>query len=127
MGAHMTPKQQREYRARRKAEGRPVPGGPKTPHDPAKVAAHQARPEVKRAAAARARRYVRDPVLRMRHEARWKTRRAIASGKLTRQPCEVCGEPKTQAHHEDYTKPLEVQWLCVSCHRARHAAAKEEA
>ncbi|MBW1931449.1 MAG: hypothetical protein JRI56_00180 [Deltaproteobacteria bacterium] len=35
--------------------------------------------------------------------------------------CEECGLPaETQAHHEDYNKPLEVDWLCRSCHRQRH-------
>lgn len=26
-----------------------------------------------------------------------------------------------QAHHEDYSKPLDVQWLCMACHRGAHA------
>src|SRR6185437_6890541 len=33
-------------------------------------------------------------------------------GEIKRQPCKVCGEPFASAHHEDYTKPLEVTWLC---------------
>jgi hypothetical protein len=33
--------------------------------------------------------------------------------------CERCGvECKPDAHHTDYTKPLYVDWLCKSCHRA---------
>jgi hypothetical protein len=44
--------------------------------------------------------------------------RAILQGKLTREPCSVCGSPKSQAHHADYSKPLEVEWLCFRCHRA---------
>ncbi len=36
---------------------------------------------------------------------------AISTGSLIPQPCEVCGE-KAWAHHDDYTKPLEVRWLC---------------
>lgn len=49
-------------------------------------------------------------------------RRAILAGKLERQPCAFCGtvEP-VEAHHHDYTKPLEVTWLCVPCHRRFHA------
>lgn len=45
---------------------------------------------------------------------------AIRDGKLTRQPCEVCGEKQTQAHHDDYNNPLEVRWLCVKCHNEWH-------
>jgi hypothetical protein len=41
---------------------------------------------------------------------------AIRDGKLVRKPCEVCGNEKSQAHHEDYSKPLEVVWLCKPHH-----------
>ncbi len=44
---------------------------------------------------------------------------AIKSGKLVRQPCEKCGR-KAQAHHEDYSKPLDVMWLCFTHHREQH-------
>ena len=46
--------------------------------------------------------------------------RAIRSGNLVRQPCEVCGEVKVQAHHDDYLKPLDVRWLCFKHHREVH-------
>jgi hypothetical protein len=45
---------------------------------------------------------------------------AIKYGKLTPMPCEVCGKQKTQGHHEDYSKPLDVVWLCVRHHQDRH-------
>lgn len=41
---------------------------------------------------------------------------AIKRGKLQRQPCEVCGNPDVQAHHDDYTQKLAVRWLCVRHH-----------
>ena len=47
-------------------------------------------------------------------------RHALSSGKLVRQPCEVCNEPRSQAHHDDYSKPLDVKWLCVKHHAERH-------
>lgn len=45
---------------------------------------------------------------------------AVRSGKLHRQPCSVCGEQDTEAHHEDYRKPLDVVWLCRKHHRELH-------
>lgn len=52
--------------------------------------------------------------------ARRATMAAIKSGKLVRQPCEGCGRAKVQAHHSDYSKPLEITWLCQHCHSAEH-------
>lgn len=45
---------------------------------------------------------------------------AIRDGRLVRRPCEVCGDPKSQAHHDDYRKPLDVRWLCFKHHREVH-------
>ena len=45
---------------------------------------------------------------------------AISNKKLTPQPCEVCGKVKVQGHHEDYSKPLDVVWLCLRHHQDRH-------
>lgn len=47
-------------------------------------------------------------------------RDAVRQGKIKRQPCEVCGEPDAQGHHTDYSKPLEVRWLCAKHHREEH-------
>jgi hypothetical protein len=51
---------------------------------------------------------------------------AIEDGTLKRQPCETCGSndggpgPRTTAHHDDYSKPLDVRWMCASCHTKMH-------
>ena len=52
-------------------------------------------------------------------------RRAVKTGRLTRpERCERCGKTgKLHAHHEDYTKPLDVIWVCPTCHKAIHRAA----
>jgi len=54
-----------------------------------------------------------------RDAARAKVGFAVRSGKLKRLPCEVCSDSKTQAHHDNYLKPLEVKWLCFKHHRER--------
>ena len=47
--------------------------------------------------------------------------RAIKTGKLIPQPCKVCGTDKrVVAHHEDYDRPLEVDWYCNRHHQLRH-------
>lgn len=46
---------------------------------------------------------------------------AIRDGKLIKQNCKVCGsKDRIHAHHEDYSQPLNVKWLCFICHRAEH-------
>jgi ribosomal protein S27AE len=47
------------------------------------------------------------------HEA---VRIALKNGTLKRKPCERCGNPKSEAHHPDYSKPLKVRWLCKKHH-----------
>jgi hypothetical protein len=53
---------------------------------------------------------------------------AIAGGKLTRPSiCSSCGHPGIiHAHHDDYSKPLEVIWLCSACHIERHRSKAGE-
>lgn len=53
-------------------------------------------------------------------EARRQVRLALRAGTLTREPCEKCGSPASHAHHKDYSRPLEVTWLCQPCHKAEH-------
>ncbi len=45
---------------------------------------------------------------------------AVRDGKLIKRPCEECGCKTVHAHHDDYTKPLEVRWLCIPCHNKWH-------
>ena len=46
---------------------------------------------------------------------------AIARGQIKKQPCEKCSSIlRIHGHHEDYTKPLDVNWLCPQCHSNLH-------
>ena len=45
--------------------------------------------------------------------------RAIDYGWLSKAPCEVCAEPRVDAHHVNYSEPYNVRWLC----RRHHGAA----
>ena len=58
------------------------------------------------------------------HPEKSKARRnfssAIARGKIKRGVCEVCKKSNAQGHHTDYTKHLEVRWLCPKHHKAVH-------
>jgi hypothetical protein len=45
---------------------------------------------------------------------------AIRNGSITKDPCVICKEKKVQAHHQDYSKPLEIVWLCAKCHTKAH-------
>jgi hypothetical protein len=57
------------------------------------------------------------------------TQAAIKSGILVRPTaCSKCARSgKTEAHHPDYSKPLEVIWLCKPCHLAEHNRRSHEA
>jgi hypothetical protein len=59
-----------------------------------------------------------DPEKRL---ARRMVRQAIKDRRLVRGPCIVCGKiDYTEAHHTDYAKPLDVQWLCYEHHLEAH-------
>jgi len=54
------------------------------------------------------------------------TKREIRAGRLIPLPCRDCGEEKVEAHHTDYTKPLDVIWLCKFHHLMEHNMIKDE-
>lgn len=64
-----------------------------------------------------------------RVRARYLLREALRKGQVTRPAtCAICDKPKrVVAHHEDYSKPLEVEWLCYSCHGYKHVDQKGKA
>lgn len=62
----------------------------------------------------------------MRYAAKIITGNAMRDGVLLK-PCK-CSECKStqkiEGHHDDYTKPLEVRWLCEQCHKQWHRENK---
>lgn len=44
----------------------------------------------------------------------------MLSGAITRTDCHLCGGKDAEMHHHDYSKPLDVNWLCKSCHSFIH-------
>jgi hypothetical protein len=55
-----------------------------------------------------------------------KVAKAVAAGTLIPQPCVHCGARRAHAHHEDYSRPLDVIWLCARCHAAHHRGIARE-
>lgn len=51
---------------------------------------------------------------------RRKLKSAIRSGELLREPCVICGNKESHGHHADYSKPLDVKWLCHLHHNQEH-------
>lgn len=54
------------------------------------------------------------------HKTRTIANAALKRGKLIRLPCEVCGNPTSHFHHDDYSKPLNVRHLCTTHHLEEH-------
>lgn len=52
---------------------------------------------------------------------------AVRDGRLAKLPCEVCGDTEVHGHHDDYTKPLEVRWMCNQHHIEHHMRERDRA
>ena len=73
------------------------------------------------------------PTVRDQNARRWSSKnkerlrahqvvkRALDADRIRREPCFECGDPRVDAHHPDYTKPLLIQWLCRQHHKDEHA------
>jgi hypothetical protein len=70
-----------------------------------------------------AKKYVqRNPEKRRAHVM---TGNALRDGRLVREPCFMCGSEKSEAHHENYSKPLAVVWLCHAHHSGWHRLKRQ--
>ena len=61
---------------------------------------------------------------RKKANARSYVKEYIKRGTVIKLPCSVCGDEKSEAHHEDYDKPLEVIWYCRKHHLEYHKKHK---
>lgn len=60
------------------------------------------------------------PEQKIKSNARSYAKVYLKRGAIKKQPCEVCGAFDTQMHHTDYSKPLQVSWLCRRHHLIEH-------
>ena len=61
-----------------------------------------------------------------KYKARRLLRKAVLMGYIIKKPCEVCGSLNSLAHHDDYSKPYDIIWLCRKHHSERHRNLKIE-
>lgn len=63
---------------------------------------------------------IKRPDVKLKRAAQAALNHEVRHGRITKQPCEVCGALKVDAHHDDYSKPLNVRWLCRPHHHEVH-------
>ena len=63
-----------------------------------------------------------NPSNKLKQQAHTAVATALRNGTLTRPSrCSICDKKRfTEAHHEDYARPLDVQWCCKTCHEDIH-------
>lgn len=92
---------------------------------------HRAKVQARNQAWVRANReYYRDRYHREKDKctARIALNGALKMGRVTREPCETCSSTTdVEGHHDDYTRPLDVRWLCTVCHAAEHRMQRRAA
>lgn len=68
----------------------------------------------------RKRKEIEDPLILLRKKVRRKTNDLIRRGVLRRGCCVICRSRDVVPHHEDYSDPLHVIWLCEQHHSEYH-------
>lgn len=87
-----------------------------------RVRTHRLNPECKKLAAQLMSEYRRKNKEKV--QARNKVHYHVKVGNMSKpEICSVCKcSGKIEAHHQDYSKPLDVIWLCNQCHKGKHNA-----
>lgn len=55
-----------------------------------------------------------------KYRARQEVNKALKRGDLIRKACRCGSTNNVHAHHHDYSKPLDIEWMCRPCHQAEH-------
>lgn len=65
---------------------------------------------------------------KLKKQAKVDLANAVKYGRIKKpSSCESCGvECKPHGHHDDYSKPLDIRWLCVKCHVNFHNHVREK-
>jgi hypothetical protein len=71
---------------------------------------------------AKSRRQMHPPKSPPKTVARILANQAERQGKIVPEPC-WCGSWDVEKHHPDYSKPLDVVWLCHACHATMHGGS----
>lgn len=65
-----------------------------------------------------------NPAARKAHN---KLNHAVRMGYIIKQPCKICGSTyRIHGHHNDYSKPLDIEWFCAKHHQRFHINVKQE-
>jgi ribosomal protein S27AE len=103
-------------------------------YQPADVARIPRRPGVRPPASVDARIMAGPDVERLFRErklardlCRRRTAALVKRGVLVPEPCEQCGASKVHAHHDDYSDPSLIRWLCHLCHHRWHREVRRSA
>ena len=84
---------------------------------PEQRALYKARRSMRLANISSEKRRSKNPLIQKAYSA---VKYALKTGTITCGPCVVCGKTKAEAHHDDYSKPLKVRWLCRQHHNEHH-------
>jgi hypothetical protein len=65
------------------------------------------------------------PKIKEKERARNLAREALYNGTIKKLPCIICGDENVEMHHRDYSKPLEVDFLCKRHHILYHLIERQ--